>query len=878
VKRTYSRRYLHKTFALIVGALLALECAFSAVLLSSAEQALLSERRQNDMAVLAQIAHNIKLMHASILDTCNTLYNNPTVISLMTDKNAEADIAAATVKMFTINRSIVRVNPYIYSIYVYNPFSRAYYSSSHRGLLFRDADLEAFAGSREALPKLKPIYRSIAAPNMEVRSDIELLTYFQYDAMTDGQMNGGIVVNVRNDWLLGNLNAVAGPDGEILGDVFIVTDAGDFISDRPVGDDFLAALKGLQAGRPVDAGERFYQAPLLGREYIISEIPVEGAGFGLLRVVERRLVDGYVSSMRATVAVLTLCFAALAIAAALLLSTRIYRPVGNLIGKVAGRESGAIGDEFDFLGEVFERNAAMLQKYEVERRSYRRIMKNAWLLGLLRGPAADGDALPADEDFADAAAEYGLAIDPGRGFFVAVLAVDEPFPHSGPDREHLVFAVLNVASEVLAAKFPNEGVELPDGMVALIVSAGGGGANKGGANKGGADKGGAMAVGNTSGGGYGGATGGGAMAGGNAGTGDGDSADGYGNAASGGTANSNASGCSGEMARGGASGGGYGGAANSKASANFSAGPDDGALLKLIAEAQNTIGRVLGLSVSASVSQRADNLRSLPSLYGQARQNMAYRFLYGRKCAIDAARILDIPDAGAMERFHSAEKNLADELRLGRLPKAKDILAQMFGQFRELSYTDAMAALFHLIGALRHALAEIAKADAGSRADGIAEIGRNLLGFETLDEFRGDLLAKLDAFFAAATVRSASRKHEMIAETVREMVLRNYDDVGLCLTGLASAMKMSTKQLSRIFREQAGRPLPDYINAVRMQKAAELLERTDLSIAKIAARTGILNETYFYTMFKKHFGSSPNAYKTAMALGKALPESGEARP
>ncbi|MDR1061032.1 MAG: AraC family transcriptional regulator [Clostridiales bacterium] len=834
MKRTYSRRYLHKTFALIVGALLALECAFSAVLLSSAEQALLSERRQNDMAVLAQIAHNIKLMHASILDTCNTLYNNPTVISLMTDKNAEADIAAATVKMFAINRSIVRVNPYIYSIYVYNPFSRAYYSSSHRGLLFRDADLEAFAGGREALPKLKPIYRSIAAPNMEVRSDIELLTYFQYDAMTDGQMNGGIVVNVRNDWLLGNLNAVAGPDGEIIGDVFIVTDAGDFISDRPVGEDFLAALKGLQAGRPADAKERFYQAPLLGREYIISEIPVEGAGFGLLRVVERRLVDGYVSSMRATVAIVTLCFAALAIAAALLLSTRLYRPVGNLIGKVAGRESGAIGDEFDFLGEVFERNAAMLQKYEVERRSYRRIMKNAWLLGLLRGPAADGDALPASEDFAGAAddfagaaAEYGLAIDPGRGFFVAVLAVDEPFPHGGPDRAHLVFAVLNVASEVLAAKFPNEGVELPDGMVALIVSAGGCA-----------------------------------------------SAGGYGGAASGGTANSNA-----KSNDGGPSAAGYGGASIGAAGSNASvaAGPDDGALLKLIAEAQSTIGRVLGLSVSASVSQRADSLRSLPSLYGQARQNMAYRFLYGRKCAIDAARILDIPDAGAMERFHSAEKNLADELRLGRLPKAKDILAQMFGQFRKLSYTDAMAALFHLIGALRRALAEIAKADAGSRADGIAEIGRNLLGFETLDEFRGDLLAKLDAFFAAATARSASRKHEMIAETVREMVLRNYDDVGLCLTGLASAMKMSTKQLSRIFREQAGRPLPDYINAVRMQKAAELLERTDLSIAKIAARTGILNETYFYTMFKKHFGSSPNAYKTAMALGKALPESSEAR-
>ena len=765
MKHHYPKRYLYRIFILISGCLLVLVLALSAALLSNSEKVVLDERQRNDKIILSQISHNIGFMHASILNVCNMLYNNPDVISLMTDRSAEPDIGQMTLKMYAINRIYVRTSPYIQSIYVYNPTTKTFYNSSSRGLLFRDANLEAYVAGHKAPPKLKPVYRHIKAPGIEVQSDSELLTYFQYDSLANGRMNGGIVINVRTGWLLDNLNTVSAPGDETIGSVLLITDEGDFLNGRPFDADFLAELKAVQAEHVPEWGESFYRASLMGKDYIISDIPVEGTGFHLLRVAERSQVDQYINALRMTIVFITAGFVVLAVAVALLLSSRIYRPVGQLVNKIADGESGLVKDEFNFLGEVFEKNAAALRQYESERHSYVSIMKNAWLLGLL-----NGQQTVQREDFVRVAADYQTSLNPDVGFYTALLMVDGSFSCTVQERERLLFAVVNIVSEVIAAKFANEGVELPGGRAELIVNAG---------------------------------------------------------------------------------------------------GVCEEDLLRLISEAQDKIERELGLSVSVSVSHFGSEPGLLPSLHEQAQQNTVYRFLYGKKCVITASGVQKKPDIENLDYSFPDESDLSNALKLGKLPMAKDILGKIFHDIQTLSYTGAMISLFHLADTIRRTLTEIARADAGMHAAAIGAIGRDLLEKEMIDAFREDLFVRLDAFFAFDPVQNVNRKHEMVVDTVRKIVLHNYSDVDMDLTSLSGMMKMSSKQLSRIFRDNTGISLPDYISAVRMQKAAELLENTDLSIGKIAAKTGILNETYFFTIFKKHFGTSPSAYKTSKALDRA---------
>ena len=55
----------------------------------------------------------------------------------------------------------------------------------------------------------------------------------------------------------------------------------------------------------------------------------------------------------------------------------------------------------------------------------------------------------------------------------------------------------------------------------------------------------------------------------------------------------------------------------------------------------------------------------------------------------------------------------------------------------------------------------------------------------------------------------------------------------------------------------------NYINKFRMERAAEMLRQTELSMTEIAERTGFSSSRYFSTTFKKYMGVTPTQYKNA---------------
>ena len=53
----------------------------------------------------------------------------------------------------------------------------------------------------------------------------------------------------------------------------------------------------------------------------------------------------------------------------------------------------------------------------------------------------------------------------------------------------------------------------------------------------------------------------------------------------------------------------------------------------------------------------------------------------------------------------------------------------------------------------------------------------------------------------------------------------------------------------------------EYIRVIRMKKAAEFLDKNEMTVSEIAYRVGIDDPFYFSKMFKKQFGVSPTAYQ-----------------
>ena len=74
---------------------------------------------------------------------------------------------------------------------------------------------------------------------------------------------------------------------------------------------------------------------------------------------------------------------------------------------------------------------------------------------------------------------------------------------------------------------------------------------------------------------------------------------------------------------------------------------------------------------------------------------------------------------------------------------------------------------------------------------------------------------------------------------------------------LAEDFNLSREHLSRIFREETGMPLQEYILDRRLQIAADLLRQTQLQVKEVAFRSGWSNYSIFARIFRQRFGCTP---------------------
>lgn len=81
------------------------------------------------------------------------------------------------------------------------------------------------------------------------------------------------------------------------------------------------------------------------------------------------------------------------------------------------------------------------------------------------------------------------------------------------------------------------------------------------------------------------------------------------------------------------------------------------------------------------------------------------------------------------------------------------------------------------------------------------------------------------------------------------------------LPALAKHTGLSRQHLILLFNEETGFPPIEYFLRMKIQKAAQMLSLTALSVKEVAANIGIADPYYFSRLFKKMTGSAPSAFR-----------------
>jgi len=83
----------------------------------------------------------------------------------------------------------------------------------------------------------------------------------------------------------------------------------------------------------------------------------------------------------------------------------------------------------------------------------------------------------------------------------------------------------------------------------------------------------------------------------------------------------------------------------------------------------------------------------------------------------------------------------------------------------------------------------------------------------------------------------------------------------LSLRDIANASGLSAPYFSTVFKEEMGENLSNYLNRLRVEKAAAMLASTDMSINQIATACGFEDQSWFSKIFKNNTGFTPGKYR-----------------
>ena len=91
--------------------------------------------------------------------------------------------------------------------------------------------------------------------------------------------------------------------------------------------------------------------------------------------------------------------------------------------------------------------------------------------------------------------------------------------------------------------------------------------------------------------------------------------------------------------------------------------------------------------------------------------------------------------------------------------------------------------------------------------------------------------------------------------------LRDHIDERIDVTQLAAMVRLSPSHFAALFKKQIGYPVLQYQTQLRMARARELLDTTDLPIAQVSSAAGYADSFYFARQFKRVHGVTPFRYR-----------------
>ncbi len=137
---------------------------------------------------------------------------------------------------------------------------------------------------------------------------------------------------------------------------------------------------------------------------------------------------------------------------------------------------------------------------------------------------------------------------------------------------------------------------------------------------------------------------------------------------------------------------------------------------------------------------------------------------------------------------------------------------------------------------------------------------------DSLPQFYKEIQKRLRSHFTQtekllATLEHSRPKEAAFMQRINALIKVNLENENFDTDALCKAMSLSRTQLFRRLKSLIHQAPANYIKIIRLQKAKELLETTDLTVSEVVFKTGFQTLSHFTNIFQKQYGILPSVFR-----------------
>ena len=272
--------------------------------------------------------------------------------------------------------------------------------------------------------------------------------------------------------------------------------------------------------------------------------------------------------------------------------------------------------------------------------------------------------------------------------------------------------------------------------------------------------------------------------------------------------------------------------------------------------------RILKVPVTIGIGHSCEDISGIPKAYQSAVDALGYKAIAGNGSTI-YINDMEPVGSGKLEFDSLTEGELISAIKFGPEEKIESSVKNIMEKMKTAKVHFRQQQVY-MIGIFNSIIQMMQQYDLALE-DIMGEELESMVLFDKqkkIEEF-GQWLLRIAGKLNHLINQERDMTTRQVIQDAKQYIQDNYQNPDLSVEMICRHLHMSPAYFSTVFKKETGQAYIAYLTDVRLNKAVELLNKTDDKTYIIASKVGYQEQNYFSYVFKKKFGVSPTRYRGA---------------